>query len=270
MAATETVIANLALLRMGQSTIDSIDGTDTLSVKVNTLYDQTRDELLTAGPELGWKFARRRYNGIDRDSTSITAFADYSGTVSGTTSVTSASHGLVTGDMVTIDGTTNYDDDYDIVVIDDDTFYIEEDFVADDATGTAYWTSDEYSYRYAIPSSPTVLRIVTANVGGVELTDWIQEGDYVLTNQESSEIDLLVVQQITTTTKFPPMFTRTLVLMLAIQLHYNLTQDLRAIQLLEVDLDKTMPKAIAMDERSKYVQESSQSWQEVGNTMEIE
>ena len=136
MALTETKIANMALSRMGQEHIDDIDGTDANEVKIELIFDTTRDETLTEGPKYGWKFARRTYHGIDRDSSAITAFSDYSGTVAGTTSVTSTGHGLLGGDMVTIDGTTNYDGRYDVFYIDANTFYIVIDYVADDAAGS--------------------------------------------------------------------------------------------------------------------------------------
>ncbi len=266
MATTETVVANLALLRMGQSVVSSIDGTDTLSVKVHTLYDQARDEIETAGPELGWKFCRRRYSGIDDESLTITAIAEL---VADTTITVTATHTLVAGDMVELAGDTGYDGTYDVISVSTTvSFVVAATFVAT-GTGTAHWRSNDYTYRYLIPTTPTVLRVVKAKVGGLELTDWVEEGAYVLTNQEASEIDLEIVQQITTTTKFPPLFTRALVLMIAIELHYNLTQDLKAIGRLEIELEKKMLKAIAMDERGKYVKEFSTSWADIGNTQEF-
>ena len=267
MAASETVVANLALYRMGQETIDSIDGTDILSVKVNALYDQARDELETEGPELGWKFCRRRYSGIDDESMTITAIAEL---VAASTITVTATHTLVAGDMVELAGDTGYDDTYDVISVTGTTsFVVAATFVAT-GTGTAHWRSEQYTSRYLIPTTPTVLRVASAQVGGIELTDWIQEGGYVLTNMEDEEIDLIIVQQVTTTTKFPPHFTRALVLKLAIELIYNITQDLKAIQLLSIDYDRALSKAIAMDERGKYVKEFSKSWQEVGNTQEVE
>ncbi len=261
MATSETIIANLALYRMGQSTIDSIDGTDTLSVKVNAIFDQSRDELLENGPENGWRFSRRMYHGIDNDSATITAFENL---VTDTTTTVTATHALVAGDMVIIAGTTNYDGTYDVVSVSTTvSFVITKAFVADDATGTADWTSERYAYRYAIPTSSTVLAV---KVGGIELTDWIKEGTYILTNLESDEVDMDIVSSLTTTvTSWPAHFVRVLVLKLAIALHYSMTQDLKAIQLLAQELDLAMPKAIAMDERQKYVKEFSESWQEAGN-----
>ena len=262
MVTDSTAVCNLALSRMGQDLIDSISGTDTLSEKCNLLYTQALEELTVMGPEQGWKFARRRYHSVADNAVDITAFAQATAT---TTTVT-ATHTFVAGDQVEITGTTSYDGTYTILSVSTTvSFVITATYVADDATGEARWTSEQYAYRYAIPTS---LRIVSVQVGGVELTDWVREGAYLLTNMESDEIDITYVQSVTTTTLFPPHFTRVLVLMLAIKLHYNITQDLKAIQLLEYDFDKAMSKAIAMDEREKYVREYSSSWVDAGHSRE--
>ena len=266
MATSSTSICNLALNRMGQPTIDAITGTDALSEKCNLIYTQMLEELLVEGPELGWKFARRRYHGVDDHSVAVSSIAD-SVTASGTQIiVTTAAHGLVAGDMVILDGDTGYDGTYDVITAaDTTTFEVAATYVAT-GTGTAQWTSEEYAYRYAIPSSS--LRILSVQVGGIEISDWVREDDWILTNQEGTELDMVYLNNETTTTRFPPQFTRCLVLKIAIQLHYNLTQDLNAIQALHFDLDKAMSKAIAMDEREKYVQEYSSSWVDIGHTTE--
>jgi hypothetical protein len=71
----------------------------------------------------------------------ITAVADYSGTVAGTVLVTDAAHGLSTGNTITIAGTTNYNGTFTVTVVSVDTFYITETFVASE-TGT--WTKLHY------------------------------------------------------------------------------------------------------------------------------
>jgi len=78
-------------------------------------------------------------------SGSITAFADYRATIGGAVLVTDATHGLATGDIVTIAGTTSYNGTYDIVKVDANSFYIfpQNGWVADDATGT--WSSTSYT-----------------------------------------------------------------------------------------------------------------------------
>ncbi len=262
MALTETVICNLALQKMGQALIDDIDGTSVNELKCANIYDQVRDELLVEGPELGWKFAKRTVHGIDRESFTITAFASATST---TTTVT-ATHTLLAGDRVVITGTTSYDGTYDVVSISTTvSFVITKAFVADDATGTAYWGSERYGYRYAVPTSK---KVVATKVGGIELTDWIEWGTYILTNLEDTEVDMDIVQAITTVTLFPDHFVKVLTLKMAIELHYSMTQDLKAIQQLAFELDRAMPKAIAMDERKKYVKESSSSWVDIGHTQE--
>lgn len=69
---------------------------------------------------------------------SISAFADYSGTVAGTVLVTSANHGLTNYSAVTITGTTNYNGTFAATIVNSSTFYITDTWVSNDATGT--WT----------------------------------------------------------------------------------------------------------------------------------
>jgi len=74
------------------------------------------------------------FGGLGR---TITAFADYSGTVAGTTKVTtSAIHDLSTGQPITITATTNYNGKYLVKVIDATNFYITKAYVTNDATGS--------------------------------------------------------------------------------------------------------------------------------------
>ena len=70
---------------------------------------------------------------------SITVVADYSATVAGTILVTSTAHDLVTGDKITISGTTSYNDDFTITKVDADTFYITDIYVASE---TGDWIRD--------------------------------------------------------------------------------------------------------------------------------
>ncbi len=74
--------------------------------------------------------------------TSITAFADSIANPGVETDVASVGHGMITGETVTISGTTNYDGTYTVTVIDADNFTIPVVFVADDATGSAQGPDD--------------------------------------------------------------------------------------------------------------------------------
>lgn len=82
-------------------------------------------------------------------ATNITVFANYGGTVSGTVKATSASHGLITGDMATIAGTTSYNGDFSVTKVDANNFYFTDTWVADDATGTVTWSGITTPYLTA-------------------------------------------------------------------------------------------------------------------------
>lgn len=68
----------------------------------------------------------------------ISAFAEYSTVVAGTTKVTDVGHGLSSGSILSIAGTTSYNGIFEGTVIDVDNYYIVATFVADDATGNWY------------------------------------------------------------------------------------------------------------------------------------
>lgn len=74
-------------------------------------------------------------------SGSISAFANYTTTVTGTVKATSESHGLLTGDSITISDadTSAHNGTHTITRLDDNTFYFTATFGAD---STASWSSD--------------------------------------------------------------------------------------------------------------------------------
>jgi hypothetical protein len=63
----------------------------------------------------------------------ISAAADYSGTVAGTTKFTSAGHERTTGEVITITGTTNYEGAYFLTRIDNDNYYCTVAYVSSQA-----------------------------------------------------------------------------------------------------------------------------------------
>lgn len=263
MAADILEIYNLTLVRLGADRLAKIDDDSEPRRKLDAIYDNILEQVTVAGPQKGWKFAKVKLP-VSVDSTSITAFADYSGTVAGTVLVTAASHNLVTGDLAEIDDTPNYDEEYQITRVDDNTFYITATWVADDATGTVYWTSADYAYRYAIPTAAK--RVVKADVLGIELSDWMTRGEWVLTNLEDEKIWIEYVQLITDTTLFPAHFTKVLYMSLAVELSYNLIQSSTHSERLLTELDSILLKAIALDEQEKQVTESSTAWVDAGRS----
>lgn len=82
------------------------------------------DGIIEAGELTNWTFE-------DGSNAAITAYADYSGTVSGAVLATST-HSLITGAVITIRGTTNYNRIHQIVVVDSTHFYFIDTWVADD------------------------------------------------------------------------------------------------------------------------------------------
>jgi hypothetical protein len=95
---------------------------------------------------------------------SITAFADYNSTVVGTTLVTSNTHGLVTGMYIIISGTTNYNGEYYVTRVNDNTFYITKTFVADDATGTGEKMYQSVFYPYVYCNAEAGVEKMYANI----------------------------------------------------------------------------------------------------------
>ena len=65
---------------------------------------------------------------------------------SGTTTVTDASHGLISGNQISITGTSNYNGIFTISDVTTNTFVITDNFVADDATGT--WEKIPNTFRW--------------------------------------------------------------------------------------------------------------------------
>ena len=266
MATDRLEIYNLALTRLGANRLDSLTEDSDDRRKLDAVYAQILEELTSQGPQQGWKFATIRTT-VDVSSTAITAFADYSSTVSGTVSCTATEHGLDSGERANLSGDTGYDGDYVITVIDDDTFHFTATWSAT-GTGTVRWTSFQYSYRYAVPAN---LRLTTVMVAGLELTDWVREDDYVLTNLEDTTVDMKYVVSVTTTTRFPPYFTKVLYLSLALELAYSIIQSATFLERLINEVERIqLPRAIARDEKEQYVKEASTSWVDAGRTGVIE
>lgn len=265
--ATKTNIANWAMLKVGEAIFTDVDTDGTATAdKFNAIYTISLEDVLDNGPEKGWRFANRTFNCIARDSSSITVFADYTGTVSGTVLVTDTSHPYVSGDMITIsDGSVgSYDGDEVITVVDSNSYYFTATFVSTE-TATANWTSQQFIYRY---QRPTSIRVTSVQVGGIELTDWIRESNYILTNLEDTEVDMKYIATVANLSEsnFTPHFVNALRLKLAAELAYDIVQNSALGDRLLRELEEiVLPRAIGMDNREIYAQESSSSWTEAGH-----
>lgn len=264
---TKTQIANMAMTRMGEAILTDVDADGTNPANVfNAGWDIAVAEMLNIGPENGWKFAMHSINCVGVDNSAITVFADYSGTVTGTVKVTSVAHALLTGDTTVITGTTSYNDTYVATKIDADNYYITATFVADDATGTSQWTSTKFAYRFPVPTS---IRVTETEVGGSELTDWNQQGQYILTNLEDTEVnmDYILVLDDLSVANFPPHFVDVMWRKMSVHMAYDLIQNKAIGDGWLQELEQIyLPRAIGMDNRAQFVKEESNSWAEAGRT----
>lgn len=262
MATNILEIYNMALVKLGEDRLAAVDADSEPRRKLDAIYDNVLEQITVAGPEKGWKFAKVKSVAVDVESSTISSFADYSGTVSGTVLVTTSSdHNLLSGNNVAIEDTDDYNDEYEVTVVSDTTFYVTATWSATE-TGTAYWVSDQDQWRFAVPSASK--RVASVRVSGVELDDWTEEDGYILTALESEAVTVDYIKSVTDTTLFPAHFTKVLVLSLAVELSYSLIQSAAHTERLLKELDIAMPKAIALDEQKKYVEEESAEWVDAG------
>jgi len=101
----------------------------------NRLAILAEDITSSAGERTSEKYDT--FQGDGNLSGTISSFADYNSTVTGTTKATCTSHGLTTGDRVTITSSPDgdFNGSYSITKIDDDEFYFSKTYAAE-ASGT--------------------------------------------------------------------------------------------------------------------------------------
>ncbi len=267
--ATKTQIANKTMINIGEAIFSDVDADGTTPAdEFNALWTPTLEDALTTGPEQGYAFSRWTNSDIDIDSVTITAFADL---VTDTTTTVTGTHSFVAGDNVIITDTTSYDGTYTVQSVSTTvSFVIKAAFVADDATGTAKWTSEKYAYRYARPTSLQVTRVCD---GGMELSDWIRKGNWILTNQTDTDVEMDYIRAVAdlTVTEFPPWFNEVVWRKMAIGMSYARVQSLGFRDRLLQEIEQIyLPRAKGMDSREQFVQESSNSWVNAGRRTGIE
>lgn len=259
---TKAQIINKTMIDLGEKILTDAD-VETPSTNpskvASAAWDIILPEMLNSGPEKGWKFAVRKFHGIDRDSITIASIAQ-----NGTDITITGTHTLLAGDMVILED-TGYDDTYDVTAISTTaTFDVTATFVAT-GTGTGYWTSEEFANRFARPTST---RIVKVSVGGIEITDWERQGEFILTNQASDEVDMdyILHADDVTIANFPPHFVDVMWRRLSAALAFKLVQNRQLSEDKLTALERIyIPRAIGMDNREIYEKEFDNSWQETGH-----
>jgi hypothetical protein len=127
----------------------------------------------------------------------IASVANYNGTVAGTILITDVAHGLLTGDIITIHVTTNYNGTYSITKVTDDTFYVTKAYVASEtgewAAGCYLLASIGSDGTYKASFSVTAFAATANSIFKFEL------------NKNVSALDNIVVSRKFATTDYTPM-----------------------------------------------------------------
>src|SRR3990167_3677536 len=112
----------------------------------------------------------------------ITAFATYDSTVEGATLVEDAGHGLSSGDIVTISGTTNYNGTWGLTAVSASEFWLQTPFIDDEDTGTwregyssqagtaSGWTATSGTWTFPTNTRAWLGRHVASAAGAATLT----------------------------------------------------------------------------------------------------
>lgn len=132
-------------------TIDTVTYTRTLDVVTSNEYSERAKDYLTQ-PSTTYPICVLG----GTPSGSITAVADYSGTVAGTVRITSAAHGLSTGHYILVTGTTSYNGGHTITKIDANSFYFTATYVS---SQTGLWTGQNMKKIYVYPASLTSIYV---------------------------------------------------------------------------------------------------------------
>jgi hypothetical protein len=230
---TEIEITNLALAEIGEAQITAF--TDLSNINLETMFDKTRDEILSIlCPDFAKKRVRLTAAGIlDCSAKTITFVAGTPDTItdSGTGFVTG---GFVAGDKVNIEGTTSNNTAYKVTTVAAGTLTLEtfEAVVAEalvNDTDLKLYAQPAYnwSFKYAKPSDS--IRILAVNETYSETADpnWDTEGDYIVTSEidDYDQITILYIKQETDPTKFSNSFIDLLVKRLASKLALTIAND---------------------------------------------
>lgn len=97
----------------------------------------------------------------------------------------------------------------------------------------------EYDYRYVLPTNPYCLVVRQVQYGdeGTVFEDWVQEGRYILTNQDNDDDDLYLVYtgRVTDHSLLPPHLVAAVADMLAWRMSYSLVPKSELRELLRRD-----------------------------------
>lgn len=212
MPTTSVEICNLALGHLGEATIAAINDDNTRARACNKHYDTALEATLRSHR---WNFAQARIKVIPSDWVDAT-FANGGAYVL----VQKIAHGLVSGQRVSVKGTTSSNSTWEITVNDPDEFELlyssGSSFPSPVTAQYRLAPAFGWEYRFTLPTD--CLRVLEVNDSeqGDNRSPWIIEGDYLLTNQDTC--NLVYIAKITDVAKFDPLFVDAFALSLAVRL----------------------------------------------------
>lgn len=217
MSQTATDLANQALIHVGSAPVITDITTDTSveGVDIRTVLELCRQSVLRKHP---WKFAKDRATIVLK---SVTGAADNG---AGLVRITSAGHGLTTGNVVAvtgITGTTEANGTWTVTVISSSTFdLVGSAFVSTYISGGYFGLAADHSYTFKIPYPSSMLRFLAQN--REERFGYSLEGQYILTDETT--IKVRFIRDITTYSEWDPLAYECLALAIALKVCYKITQ----------------------------------------------
>jgi len=210
---TSTDICNMALSRIGEAPVSDISGTDTVSVLCTLHYAHTVQEVLRAHR---WNFATKRTK-LEPSWVTPTGIAE---SFDSEFEITKAAHGLTTGQRVTFHDSSNYpliNGTWPVTVASSSVFTLDDSTFSGSGTVDAtYALAAVFGWAFSIAAPSDCLRALEddrrESTAGVS---WAYESGRVLTDAE--ELYLSYIEDVTTVSRFDPLFVEALILKLAVK-----------------------------------------------------
>lgn len=223
MAVTEVSICNMALSRIGHTTISALSDANDAARQCNLHYEPSRDGLLRAHP---WNFAMKRTRLITQAET---AKSIVSATVANPVVLEVTGHGYSDGNRVKVKdvaGMTALNDRlFPIDVLTANTFSLLNEnglsYAAYTGSGTVTKVpANDFEYWFALPSDSLRVWTVDGDTPGYE---YRVEGGRILAHSDA--VDVVYISQVTDTAQFDSQFVDILAQKLAAEVSQKLSDN---------------------------------------------
>lgn len=239
---TQVEIANLALAKLGEAVISAVDTTTTPGAAISRFWAPVRDQMLRRHR---WNFARTRAK-LEPTWVTATSVADDG---NGVVEITKATHGLTTGNRVTLRdfGITG---SFYITRVDNDTYTLDDSTWTSAVVAGDYTVAPPFGYAYKITLPSDCLRVLEIN--GIEVGPSSEDADFEVEagfiSCDVDEANTIYTAQITDQTKWDAQFIDAYAVRLAVELAVPLTGSMTKRQELLKEFENiTMPDARLSD-----------------------